>query len=95
MRSRAGWTRNRGPGTRLHHHCSIEHVLTCSRIDFSIATASRTLTITANQWLLATFDGKTEEWRLTSGTYRVALGKSAGELVSTAQSALTGRSFGK
>jgi beta-glucosidase len=57
--------------------------------------ASRTLTITADPRLLATFDGKAGTWRLTSGTYRVALGKSAGELVATAQTVLTGRSFGK
>jgi beta-glucosidase len=57
--------------------------------------ASRTVTITADPRLLATFDGNAGTWRLTSGTYRVALGKSAGELVSTAETVLTGRSFGK
>jgi beta-glucosidase len=57
--------------------------------------ASRTLTITADPRLLATFDGNAGTWRLTSGTYRVALGKSAGELVATAETVLTGRSFGK
>jgi beta-glucosidase len=57
--------------------------------------ASRTLTIAADPRLLATFDGKADQWRLASGTYRVALGKSAGELVSTSDVAVTGRLFGK
>jgi beta-glucosidase len=57
--------------------------------------ASRTVTITADPRLLATFDGKTGLWRLAPGTYRVALGKSAGDLVFTAATELAGRSFGK
>jgi len=44
---------------------------------------------------LAKFDGKAGQWRLASGTYRVALGKSARELVSTVDVALTGHLFGK
>jgi beta-glucosidase len=56
--------------------------------------ASRTLTIAADPRLLATFDGKATQWRIASGTYRVALGKSAGELVSTADVAVAGRLFG-
>jgi beta-glucosidase len=56
--------------------------------------ASRTLTITADPRLLATFDGTAGQWRLAAGTYRVALGKSAGDLVSTADVAIAGRLFG-
>jgi beta-glucosidase len=57
--------------------------------------ASRAVTITADPRLLATFDGQARQWRLASGTYRVALGKSASDLVSTAEATLTGRLFGK
>jgi len=49
----------------------------------------------ADPRLLAKFDGKAGQWRLASGTYRVALGKSARELVSTVDVALTGHLFGK
>ena len=57
--------------------------------------ASRTVTVAADPRLLATFDGKIGQWRLASGTYRVALGKSAGDLVSTADVRLADRVFGK
>jgi beta-glucosidase len=58
---------------------------------------SKTVTVTADPRLLARFDGKQGlgQWRITEGTYRVALGKSAGELVSTAEASLTAREFGK
>jgi beta-glucosidase len=57
--------------------------------------ASRSLTITADPRLLATFDGKAGQWRLASGAYRIALGKSADDLVTTAEATLSGRLFGK
>jgi beta-glucosidase len=59
--------------------------------------ASKTVTVTADPRLLARFDGKSGlgQWRISEGMYRVALGKSAGELVSTAEAPLTGRVFGR
>jgi beta-glucosidase len=56
---------------------------------------SRTVTVAADPRLLARFDGKNGvgQWRIADGTYRVALGKSAGELVHTAETRLTGRVF--
>jgi beta-glucosidase len=59
--------------------------------------ASKTVTVTADPRLLARFDGKNGlgQWRITAGTYRVALGKSAGELVLTAVVPLTARLFGR
>jgi beta-glucosidase len=58
---------------------------------------SKTLTMKADPRLLARFDGKNGlgQWRITDGTYRVALGKSAGDLVLTAEAPLTARAFGK
>jgi beta-glucosidase len=58
---------------------------------------SRTVTVAADPRLLARFDGKNGlgQWRIADGTYRVALGKSAGELVHTAEAPLTGRVFGR
>jgi len=57
--------------------------------------ASRTLTITADPRLLVTFDGKAGQWQIVAGTYRVSLGKLAVDLVSTAEAALAGRTFGR
>jgi beta-glucosidase len=59
--------------------------------------ASKTVTLKADPRLLARFDGKNGlgQWRITEGTYRVALGKSASELVLTAEAPLTARVFGK
>jgi beta-glucosidase len=58
---------------------------------------SKTVTVEADPRLLARFDGKNGlgQWRITEGTYRVALGKSAGNLGLTADAPLTGRVFGK
>jgi beta-glucosidase len=58
---------------------------------------SRTLTVAADPRLLARFDGKNGlgRWRIAEGTYRVALGRSAGELVHTAETPLPGRVFGQ
>jgi beta-glucosidase len=57
---------------------------------------STTVTVKADPRLLARFDGKNGlgQWRIAEGTYRVALGKSAGDLSLTAEAPLTGRAFG-
>jgi beta-glucosidase len=59
--------------------------------------ASKTVTVTADPRLLARFDGKTGlgQWRIVAGTYRIALGKSAGDLVLTAETRLTARTLGQ
>ena len=64
------------------------------RVDLP-AGASQTVTITADPRLLATYDGKAGQWRIAPGTYRVALGKSAGHLVATADVTMAGRVFGR
>ena len=56
---------------------------------------SKTVTLTADPRLLARFDVGTGQWRTTEGTYRVALGRSAGDLVSTAEAPLLARVFGR
>jgi beta-glucosidase len=58
---------------------------------------SRTVTVTADPRLLARFDGKNGlgQWRIAAGTYRVALGKSAGDLVSSAETTIAARTFGQ
>jgi beta-glucosidase len=58
---------------------------------------SKTVTLKADPRLLARFDGPDGlgQWRIAAGTYRVALGKSAGDLVLTEEAALTARVFGK
>jgi beta-glucosidase len=58
---------------------------------------SKTVRVKADPRLLARFDGKNGlgRWRIASGTYRIALGKSAGDLVLTAEAPLTARVFGK
>ncbi|HEY7060793.1 MAG TPA: beta-glucosidase [Chloroflexota bacterium] len=55
---------------------------------------SRRVTLTADPRLLARFDLRAGLWRLAAGNYRVALGKSAGDLVLTAEVSLTARLFG-
>jgi beta-glucosidase len=57
--------------------------------------ASKTVTITADPRLLARFDGNSGQWRIAAGPHRVALGKSANDLVLTADAPLTARAFGK
>jgi beta-glucosidase len=56
---------------------------------------SRQVTIAADPRLLARFDGKAGQWRIASGAHRVAFGRSAGDLVLTAEAPLTARVFGK
>jgi beta-glucosidase len=59
--------------------------------------ASKSVTFKADPRLLARFDGKNGlgQWRIADGSYRVAVGKSAGELVLTAEAPLKGRVFGQ
>jgi beta-glucosidase len=56
---------------------------------------SREVTLTADPRLLARFDTGRNQWRLADGEYRVALGKSANDLVLTARTNLSGRYFGR
>jgi beta-glucosidase len=57
--------------------------------------ASRRVRITADPRLLARFDAGAGQWRISNGVHRVALGKSAGDLVLTAEAPMTSRLFGK
>jgi len=55
---------------------------------------SRQVTITADPRLLARFDGPdgvTGSWRIAEGTYKVAVGRSAQDLVLTADTPVAGR----
>jgi beta-glucosidase len=56
---------------------------------------SREVTLTADPRLLARFDGKASQWRISDGLHKIALGKSAGDLVLIGSATLTGRLFGK
>jgi beta-glucosidase len=57
--------------------------------------ASRTVTVSADPRLLARFDDAAKQWRIAEGSYRIALGKSADELVLTADASLPARLFGR
>jgi beta-glucosidase len=52
------------------------------------------VTVTADPRLLARFDGDAGRWRMAAGTYRIALGKSAEELLLTGELDLGPRLFG-
>jgi beta-glucosidase len=58
---------------------------------------SKPVTVKADPRLLAGFDGTNGlgQWRIKAGTYRVAVGKSAGDLVLAAEAPLMARVFGK
>ncbi|HEY8370277.1 MAG TPA: glycoside hydrolase family 3 C-terminal domain-containing protein, partial [Thermodesulfobacteriota bacterium] len=56
---------------------------------------SKTVTVTADPRLLARFDGERQQWRVAGGAHRIAVGKSAGDLVLTAEAQLTARVFGR
>jgi beta-glucosidase len=56
---------------------------------------SRQVTITADPRLLARFDGSAGQWSIAAGSYRVALGTSAEDLVLTADISLAARQFGR
>lgn len=55
---------------------------------------SQRVSLTADPRLLARFDGNAAQWRIDEGTYRVAVGKSAEELVLEAGASVSGRNFG-
>jgi beta-glucosidase len=56
--------------------------------------ASRAVTITADPRLLARYDPGAGQWHVAAGTYRVALGRAADDLVLTAEAQLPERRFG-
>jgi beta-glucosidase len=55
---------------------------------------SRQVKLTADPRLLARFDAKAGKWSIAGGTYRLALGKSAGGLELKAETPLAPRLFG-
>lgn len=55
---------------------------------------SRRVALTIDPRLLGQFDVKEGRWRLSKGTYRMALGKNAGEFAKTAAITLDARLFG-
>jgi beta-glucosidase len=56
---------------------------------------SRQVTVTADPRLIARFDGTANQWRITEGEHKVALGKSAGDLMLVGSTNLKARLFGK
>jgi len=57
--------------------------------------ASQTVTVTADPRVLARFDAALGRWRMAGGTYRIAVGRSAGDLVLTGSASMTARAFGE
>ncbi len=55
---------------------------------------SRRVALTAEPRLLARYDGTAGQWRITDGTYKVAVGKSAASFDLTAETSLTNALFG-
>jgi beta-glucosidase len=55
---------------------------------------SREVTLTADPRLLARFHGKAGKWRIAGGTHKVAVGKSATDLVLKGNARLSARQFG-
>jgi beta-glucosidase len=55
---------------------------------------SATITVTADPRLLARHDAEAGQWRTTGGEHRVAVGRSAGDLVLTGAAQISGRHFG-
>jgi beta-glucosidase len=55
---------------------------------------SREVSVTADPRLLARFDGKSEQWHIAAGAYKVAIGKNADELVLEGHVSLSDRHFG-
>jgi len=56
---------------------------------------SKQVSLTVDPRLLARFEAKANQWRIAEGTYQIALGKSAGDLVLTGSAELEGRLFGR
>jgi beta-glucosidase len=65
-----------------------------SRSNASEPRESRKITLKPDPRLLARFDGKTGKWTIAEGTYSVAVGKSASDLVLTGNARLPARQFG-
>jgi len=55
---------------------------------------SKRVTLVADPRLLARFDTQAGRWRITKGVYEIALGKSAGDLLLSAQAQLLAQLFG-
>jgi beta-glucosidase len=55
---------------------------------------ARTVTVSADPRLLARYDDAAGRWHVAGGTYAIALGRAADDLVLTAQAELTERRFG-
>ncbi len=56
---------------------------------------SKQVTVTADPRLLARFDGAKQQWRITAGTYQVAVGQSAEDLQLKGTVSLAAKLFGK
>lgn len=56
---------------------------------------SRRVSVTAEPRQLARFGGDAGRWHITAGTYRVALGRAADDLVLTAEAHLKERRLGR
>lgn len=56
---------------------------------------SRRVSITSDPRLLGKFDQEANQWRITGGPHRVAVGRSADDLVTTADVTLRARLFGR
>ena len=56
---------------------------------------SRTVTMRADRRLVARFDGQAGSWYIAGGKYRVALGRSADDLVTDAEVTLAEQRFGR
>ena len=56
---------------------------------------SKGVTLVADPRLLARYDGDASQWHITERTHRVALGKSADDLLLTAETHLPERLFGR
>ncbi len=55
----------------------------------------REVTVTADPRLIARFDASAQQWRITGGSYRIAVGESAADLKLTADVSLQERLFGR
>jgi len=70
-----------------------QRLLGFERVELQPGTSHR-VTLVAEPRLLARFDGTAGKWRITEGTYEVAVGKSADSLDLTAETTLTNALFG-
>ena len=55
---------------------------------------SKQVTVTADPRLLARFDSQARQWRITKGTYQVAVGAAADSLGLAGETVLRGALFG-